>query len=55
LNPHWVSRMCPTPTIRKIVCRPYMRMLRRRERCGPNQHRHNERTEIYIPSLQPPS
>lgn len=32
LKPHCVSRMWPTPTIRRIVCRPYMRMLRMKER-----------------------
>ena len=32
LKPHCVSRMWPTPTIRKMVCRPYMRMLRMKER-----------------------
>jgi hypothetical protein len=32
LNPHCVSRICPTPTMRRIVCKPYMRMLRSTER-----------------------
>lgn len=38
LNPHCVSRMCPTPTSSRIVCRPYMRILRRTERCTQRYH-----------------
>ena len=33
LKPHWVSRMCPTPTMRRMVWRPYISTLRIIERC----------------------
>ena len=32
LKPHWVSRIWPTPRIRRIVWKPYIRILRRTER-----------------------